>query len=607
MMNQRRLLWRIFPPIVVVTFVAVICTTFYTSKTIRQFYLEQTTADLKIRTRLVREQLHDEFVSEDVTALATHCRQIAEEVQTRITLILANGEVIADSLEEPVHMDNHADREEVVEALTGSYGTSTRFSRTLSKNMLYTALPVYTTPQYSSDPANIFGVVRLAIPLVSVDAALSQMYRQNFLGAFVLLILAAVITLIVSRRISQPLEEIGLVAQRYGNHDFTRQITFPPKSAISREVAGLADSINKMATELHDRIDLVTKQKNELEAVFTSMREGVLVVDSQERVLRANATALKLFNLAPHQIKSRSITEVFRDPDLSRFVQETLAGAHHIEQDITFQLAERERHFHASGTLLHDTSGKRSGALLVINDITKTIQLENMRREFVANVSHELKTPITSIKGFVETLIDGALGDKETASQFLEIIHRQANRLDAIVEDLLSLSRIEQEENQRTIDLQKQQLRPVLENSLESCTMKAQEKSISLHLDCEPQLMAAINQNLLEQAVTNLLVNAIKYSAEQGEVYLKAYQLADQICISVIDQGSGIAREHLPHLFERFYRSDKARSRKLGGTGLGLAIVKHIVNTHGGEVQVTSSPGQGSTFSIILPTISRPN
>ncbi len=600
MSKKKRLLWQIFPPMVVVTMAAVIGATFYASKIIRQFYLEQKTADLRVRAQLVIDGIHDDFAAGNRRLLARRSRALAARSRARITLIMADGEVIADSDKDPVRMDNHADRREIVAAMTSGYGATLRFSRTLGKNMLYVALPVYSTADNSlSSP--VLGVVRLSIPLVSVDKILNMIYRQNFQAAFLLLILAAVITLFVSRKISRPLEEMGRAARRYGELDFSRRIVLPEKAVISREVAGLAATINSMAMELRRRINIVTKQKNELEAVFKSMVEGVLVVDIEGRLVRANDTALALFNLPGNSLPGHSLTQVFRDADLSRFIREILAGGRFAEQDIVLRQVGGERHFHASGAPFHDGAGNRTGALVVLNDITRIKKLENMRREFVANVSHELKTPITSVTGFVETLLDGALESKDEARRFLEIIHRQANRLNAIVDDLLRLSRIEQEEEQRTIELRRQALRPVLESCIEMCTMKAGEKGIALMLDCRSDIVAAINRSLLEQAVINLLVNAIKYSPEKSEVRIKVWRLDHEIRIDVVDEGCGIAANHLSRLFERFYRSDKARSRKLGGTGLGLAIVKHIVQVHGGQVKVKSKTGHGSTFTIMLP------
>ncbi len=583
----------------VVTMIAVMGTFFFASKIARQFYLKQITIDLKVRTRLVLSEIQADFRAEQ-TDLQGRCRQIAVLSQTRVTLIKADGRVAADSDKNPAHMDNHAHRPEVAAALAGNLGTSMRFSHTLGKNMLYAALPVFTQPDKKQSP--VFGVVRLAIPFISVNKVLEMMYWQNFLATFIMLIIAAIATLFVSRKLSSPLEEMGRAARHYSELDFSHKISFPD-GGYSIEVAQLADTINSMAMELYRRLDTVTEQKNELEAVFKSMIEGVLVVDNRGRLIRANDTALNIFNL-PLNYHPGAVTESIRNVDLSRFVREILSGGHVSEEDVVLYLAAGERYFHLSGTPMRDGSGNRTGAMVVLNDITRTKKLENIRREFVANVSHELKTPITSINGFVETLLDGALENKLEAKRFLEIIHRQAKRLDAIINDLLKLSRIEREDDLGAVELHRQALLPVLNNCLEMCAVAAGEKGIKLILDGGLGITAFTNQNLLEQAITNLVVNAIKYSSEGGEVRIKSWQDEETIQIAVSDNGCGIAREHLSRLFERFYRSDKARSRKLGGTGLGLAIVKHIVRAHGGEVKVESSLGHGSTFTIILPDIS---
>jgi two-component system phosphate regulon sensor histidine kinase PhoR len=260
----------------------------------------------------------------------------------------------------------------------------------------------------------------------------------------------------------------------------------------------------------------------------------------------------------------------------------------------------------ANATILHDAgpghaSGSRAGVLVVLHDVTQLRRLERIRSDFVANVSHELKTPITSIKGFVETLLDGAVDQPENAERFLRIVAAQSDRLNEIIEDLLTLSRLERDTDRAGISLQRGRVRDVLESAVGVCELKASQKNVSVKLTCDAGLHAEINPAMLEQAVVNLLSNAVKYSPEGETVLLEAAAGPTELVIRVRDHGCGIGPEHLPRLFERFYRVDKARSRKLGGTGLGLAIVKHIAQAHGGRATVESFPDQGSTFSLHLP------
>jgi two-component system, OmpR family, phosphate regulon sensor histidine kinase PhoR len=253
------------------------------------------------------------------------------------------------------------------------------------------------------------------------------------------------------------------------------------------------------------------------------------------------------------------------------------------------------------GTPLRDGEGKRTGSLIVLNDVTRLRKLENIRRDFVANVSHELKTPITAIKGFVDTLKDGAAKNLDDAERFLAIIQKHVDRLENIVEDLLSLSRIEKEGEREESELEERAIGEVLAGAIQVCDVKAREKGIGIELICDREVRAEINPTLLEQAVVNLLDNAIKYSDPGKKVEVEALETEAEVLIHVRDHGCGIEKKHLDRLFERFYRVDQARSRKLGGTGLGLAIVKHIAQAHGGSVSVESQPGQGSTFTIHLP------
>jgi two-component system phosphate regulon sensor histidine kinase PhoR len=329
------------------------------------------------------------------------------------------------------------------------------------------------------------------------------------------------------------------------------------------------------------------------------MAEGVLALDEEDRIISMNRAAAEMFDVEPEDALGKSLPEAIRNINLLEFVPRAASGEKALEDDILV-LREGERHLQASGVALKDGAGRRMGALIVLNDITRLSRLERVRKEFVANVSHELKTPVTAVKGAAETLMEGGMESVEDRDRFLALLLRQADRMNAIIEDLLLLARIEQEEGHEAIELADGPVRAVLRAALNACSRRAEEKGISLELSCPEGLRAKINPMLLEQAVVNLIDNAVKYSEPGRAVAVRGVEDAGQVLIEVEDQGVGIEKKHHERLFERFYRVDKARSRKMGGTGLGLAIVKHIARAHGGSVEVRSTPGEGSVFRILL-------
>jgi len=329
-------------------------------------------------------------------------------------------------------------------------------------------------------------------------------------------------------------------------------------------------------------------------------RKGVLAVDNEEKLINLNHSAAQLFGVRAAEAKGRNIQEIVRNPELQKFIAKILASKSAAAGEIVF-FGNGERTIHVQGSLLQDERGQGIGALIVLNDITKQKQLENVRRDFVANVSHELKTPLTLIQGFVETLLDGALKKSSETKKFLGITHEHIDRLNAIIDDLLSLSRIEQVENSaitRTLE----PLVNILNNSLQSYEKKIRAKRIGVRVDCSPTLLVKVNVNLFKQAISNLVENAVKYSDANGKIYLTGKKTRDGVIIKIEDNGCGIEPEHQSHIFERFYRVDKARSRKEGGTGLGLAIVKHIVQAHRGRITLESRFGHGTCFTIHLPS-----
>ena len=501
-------------------------------------------------------------------------------------MVLADGRVVGDAVQDLKAMDNLDHLPEIRAALEGKVGIDQR--RAGDQDLMYLAVPVVEQGQ-------AVAVVRTAMAMGPIRQAMSMVYFKVGLGSLGIILVAAGLSLVLSRRLTRPLEEFRRGAERFARGDLSLKLPRPDLG----ELVSLGETMNHMASQLDERIGTILRQRQEQEAVLASMVEGVIAVDSRSRVISLNRAAAALLELDPAFVIQRNINEVVENPDLQWFITRSLAASEPIEGEITVQ-GDKPRFLQAHGTTLKDPHGKAFGVLIVVHDVTRLRQLENARRDFVANVSHELKTPITSIKGFVETLLEGAMGDPDHAGEFLKIIGRQADRLGAIIEDLLSLSRIEQEAEQGKIHLAGGKIKTVIKAAIQACDTRSREKKIKVSMVCPEDLRARINGPLLEQAIINLIDNAVKYSGPGSSVRVEAGHDDGQVEVKVLDQGVGIPQEHLPRLFERFYRVDPSRSRKVGGTGLGLAIVKHIAQAHGGKVGVESAPGRGSTFTIYL-------
>ena len=596
-MRRPRLFWRIYATYLVVVVLCTAAVGFYAVRSVRDFYLDHTERELQARAALVREQVIPAITADTPQQLEALVQRLGRASGTRITVIAADragvdrGKVLADSDSNPTEMENHATRPEFLTALLGRPGRAIRYSDTLRQDMMYVAVPV-------TEEGRITTIIRAAVPLTRVNDALASLYGSIAASAIVAAVLAALIGLYVSRRISGQMRQIKVGAERLAAGDFTHKLFVPRVE----EFASVAESINHMAEELDDKLRRLTHERNEREAVLASMVEGVLAVDTDECVIAVNAAAARLLDTDPAAAEGKSIQEIVRNPDLQHVVAQTLGGHRPVEADIVMRVGAEERNLQANGTLLHgEYEGEDVGAVVVLNDVTRLKRLEAVRRDFVANVSHELKTPVTSIKGFAETLEDGALDDPDAARRFVRIISGQADRLNSIIEDLLALSTLEQSGDSPLLQLEEADICDVVAVALEVCGPKADAKNIELRDDCPERLLARVSPPLLEQAVVNLIDNAVKYSAEGATVVVTLEDRDEEVVVSVTDEGQGIAREHLPRLFERFYRVDKARSRDLGGTGLGLAIVKHVAQIHGGRVSVDSVLGRGSTFRVHLP------
>jgi two-component system phosphate regulon sensor histidine kinase PhoR len=457
--------------------------------------------------------------------------------------------------------------------------------------MMYVAVPVMQEDR-------VLAVIRAAIPLTPLDQTLASLRLRIVFGGLVIAALAALVSLAVARRISQPIEEIKRGAAHFADGDLAHRLPSPD----TEEMAGLTETLNRMAAQLDERVKTVFQQHNEIEAVLSSMHEGVIAVDRSERIIKMNPAAGRMVDCEPSRAQGRNIQEVVRNLAVQRFANRVLTTSKAMSDDFVLYRGE-ELTLNIYGSPLYDAEGDQIGTLLVMNDVTQLRHLENVRSDFVANVSHEIKTPLTAIKGFVETLQQETVENPDEQQRFLAIILKHVNRLDAILEDLLALSRMEQEDGSNEVRLSEGSIREVIRTAVQVCQPKAAARDIAISYDAAAELTANLDATLLEQAFVNLIDNALKYSDDGSQVRITASRSNGEVTVAFADQGSGIPNKHLPRLFERFYRVDKARSRKLGGTGLGLAIVKHIVHTHGGHITVESSLGQGSTFTVHLPAI----
>lgn len=598
-MTHRSLAWRLFPTFLGVVLLCSFGVGLYAMWSARSFYISHVSGFLLAQARMVEHDVAG-HLNTPATASANlansrdqlddNIKQIGKTTGARITLMDSAGSVIADSSFDPGKLGSHADRPEFRQALAQGYGEATRYSVTAKGELKYVAIA-------SKDDQGNRLVVRTALPLDEINSALMWIYARTMLASLIVAVAASFMGVLIVKRVSHPLKDMTRGARRFADGDFNQKLPVP----AVREFAMLAEAMNAMAAQLDQKIHDILQQRNEQGAVLSSMTEGVLAVDTEERVISLNSSAAQFIGIQASDVIGKPLQESVRNINLGRFVWRALRSSDPVEDEILLHDGGRERVLQIRSTTLRGAGGQDIGALLVFNDVTRLHQLENMRRDFVANVSHELKTPITSIKGFVETLREGALGDEAKAVHFLEIISRQAERLDQIIDDLLTLSRIERETEKQMVERFDSNLPAVLRAAVDDCLTKATERNVRIQLECPADLRARVNPQLIEQAVVNLLDNAIKYSEPQSTIELSAQRSDRQVVIRVTDHGCGIPPEHLGRIFERFYRVDKARSRELGGTGLGLAIVKHISQAHGGKITVESTVGVGSTFTILLP------
>jgi len=565
-------------------------------------YLGIVILSLSVVTLLVSHEIRKSSIARIEEELTTYARvidfskkeigpgikQLAAISGSRATLIDPAGRVLADSEHNVAGMENHLNRPEIQEARVKGKGTATRFSQTIGVDMLYVALPLKSGP-------DVNGYVRLARPLYEVRHSAEKIYR-SFLTAILLVVpLSLVIAFIFSFRLAAPVKAMEQFTEKLRKGDVSGTLML----RTTDEMKQLADNINYLVTELQDKIRLANEEKSKLIAAFASMTEGVLVLDNEDRIEIFNRAFRHLIASQYGDIIGKTLLEAFRNIELQKTLDRLKGSGKPVTQEIT--LGEgTPMILDVSISAVKGASGDDK-TMIVFHDVTRLKKLEKMRVDFVANVTHEIRTPLTAILGFIETLKDGALEDRETAQRFLGIIARHAERLNRLVEDLLTLSDIEL--GKMNFFFESVTLSGIMENVVPIVEAKAAEKKIALSRELPdglPPIRA--DRDRLTQILLNVLENAVKFTPGSGKVAVSASAEGEEyVVVRIADTGVGIPREEISRLGERFYRVDKTRSRELGGTGLGLSIVKHLLAAHGGRMEIESQLGKGTAVSLYFP------
>jgi two-component system phosphate regulon sensor histidine kinase PhoR len=576
------------------SFFVVLCTLIFVAAilqgSLRDQLVQNIQADLSKELNLVEEVIKDRWQpGSSLSVYDKLAEQIGRGLKLRMTLIRPDGVVIGDSHvnpEELRRLENHSGRPEVMEAIKSGQGSSIRRSTTVGADLLYMAKVL----KLSDRPPL---VVRLAVPLSDVDKTLAHT-RRLILGAVLLgLVLSFGVAYLVARGISKPVKELTKTAASIASGDLSRRLTRYP----SHEVGDLGRAFDSMADSLQQQIEAVTRARDQLEAVLKGMVEGVLLMDQNDQVLLANRALRNMLGLASDP-SGQAASDIIRNADLLAAIAQAREGRPLVTGQMR-TLGPPNRYLEVSVVNLAQNK-VGAGRVVVLHDITERKRTEEVRRDFVANVSHELRTPLAAIRGSVETLLDGALDSPEDARRFTEMIARHVVRLQRIVQDLLDLAALEN--GSLSTQFEEVNAGAFCETLVGMVEDMAHMRNVELLCKLpDGEVSFRADRRRLEQAVLNLLDNAIKYTDPGGEVTLSVDKEPGQVAITVSDTGLGISAEHLPRIFERFYRVDKNRSRELGGTGLGLSIVKHLAQTQGGEVEVRSQPGKGSDFRLILP------
>ncbi|MCE2462990.1 MAG: HAMP domain-containing protein [Dehalococcoidia bacterium] len=582
----RSLQWRIALAYTALIVISMVAASIYIFLYVRGSYISDLEVRLENEARLIGQTAESYFQGQlDPGDIQAASERIGNLLDARISIIRPDGTVLSDTWDASAVMENHADRPEVRDALAAGIGRSTRFDSTVEEEMMYAAVPVYVD-------GTLAGVARVAVPMSEVQSKVDRILSALLLSGLIVTLLSVVLGYFLARRTSRSVRSVAEGVRHITQGDLEHRVY----ALSGDETSELAADFNRMAATLKTTIQELSAERNKLSVVLEVMADGVVMIGSQGDTQLLNPVARELLDIERLDFQGRSFIELSRNHEL----QLMISRAFETHQPQYGEVEFSQRRFLSAIAIPLVDSNSHPGVLLTLHDLSRLRQLDTTRREFISNVSHELRSPLASIKASVETLENGALGEPEVARDFIRRIHEDIGRMINMAGDLLELSRLES--GQVPIHLYPLDLRPLLEDVRTGFEGRAVARAISINATYDEDVPLAMgDEEKLRQALVNLLDNAIKFTPDAGRITLTTLADGGFVEVRVNNTGMGIPREHLPHVFERFYKVD--RSRHDGGTGLGLAIVNHIVQLHGGEVTVQSQEGESATFSFTLPRV----
>jgi len=558
----------------------------YLSHLTRGDHLDTLRAQLTDQARLIGDLSAPYFAGNQTESLEALAQRLGEQIGARITIIDKDGVVLGDSEEDPATMDNHANRPEIIEALSKGTGSSIRYSATLGYNMMYVAVPITSN-------GGVVGVARVALSLTQIDKSLQHLNNVIIFGAVIAAIIAILLAFQMLKITTEPVKKLTQLSKKMAQGELDQEIQITSRD----EVGELARAFNQMAARLKEMVALITNERDRMATILSNIDDAILMVDGDSKITTMNRAAENIFQISEKKALGHTFIEIVRDHELNELLQHCRSTGK--QQTGAVEIKLKKQFLAAIATPLPGDGG----CLVHIQDLTELRRLEMIRQDFISNISHELRTPIASVKALAETLNEGAIEDPSVAKDFLSRINVEVDKLAQMVQELGELSRIESGEaplNKRRINMA-----DVIGHAVDRLRAQADRAELKLDIDIPPTLPEVMSDEArVEQVLVNIIHNAIKFTPSGGKINISAKARDNDILVSVSDTGVGIPADDLPRIFERFYKADKSRSG--GGTGLGLAIAKHIVEAHGGRIWAESVEGRGSTFNFTLPLAHKP-